>query len=135
VVLYLVLVAMVYGGTAELMGQPKPMRVEWRDAAQARLIAATMRENVGIYVWLEVEAQAEPRAYALPWDQQMAQQLQRAMSDAQQNGTFVQMVAPFDSGMDERAPKFYAMPQPAMPEKDYSPAGGGPVIIDPAAGG
>jgi hypothetical protein len=129
--LYVVLLATVYIGSTELMGRPKPMRVEWRHASEAKMIAATMKENEGIYLWLDV-GQAEPRAYALPWSQEMAQQLQRAMSDAQQNGTEVKMVMPFDGGggLDDRAPKFYAMPQPAMPEKDYgSTTLDGPIIV------
>ena len=33
---------------------------------------------------------------------------------------------PFESSLDDREPMFYAMPQPAMPPKDYER--GGPLV-------
>jgi hypothetical protein len=125
--IFLVLIGVVYGGSIELLSRPKPLRLEWRDAAQAKVIGATMREGEAIYVWLEVEGADAPRAYALPWDMQMAQQLQNAMQEGQAKGTEVQMSMPFDPGLDEREPKFYAAPQQALPDKNY--AGGNKTIV------
>jgi hypothetical protein len=135
--LYVVLLGMVYVGSTELMSRPKPMRLEWRNPEQATVIAANLRENEAIYVWLAIEGQDEPRAYALPWNQETAQQLQQAMAQAQDGGTDLMMSMPSESGMDDREPKFYAAPQPAMPEKDYSDTGAeGPMIYEqPASGG
>ena len=31
------------------------------------------------------------------------------------------MRLPFEASLDDREPKFYAMPQPQMPSKDYAP--------------
>ncbi len=125
--IFLVLIGLVYGGSIELLSRPKPLRLEWRDAAQARVIGATMREGEAIYVWIEVPGADAPRAYALPWDMQMAQQLQNAMQEGQAKGTDVQMSMPFEPGLDEREPKFYAAPQPALPDKNYS--GGNKTIV------
>jgi hypothetical protein len=110
----------VYGGSVELMSRPKPLRLEWRDAGTAKVIGATMREGEAIYVWLQLDGTDEPRAYALPWDLQMAQQLQTAMQEGQANGTEVQMSMPFEPGLDDREPKFYALPQQALPDKNYT---------------
>jgi hypothetical protein len=55
----------------------------------------------------------------LPWSLQAAQQLQEAMSQAEADGTAVRMTMPFESSLDDSEPMFYAMPQPAMPPKDY----------------
>jgi hypothetical protein len=117
--LFLVLIGVVYAGSVELLSRPKPLRLEWRDAAQAKVIGATMREGEAIYLWLEVPGTNEPRAYALPWDTQMAQQVQTAMQDGQANGTAVQISMPFEAGLDNREPKIYAAPQPALPKKAY----------------
>jgi len=125
--IFLVLIGLVYGGSIELLSRPKPLRLEWRDAAQARVIGATMREGEAIYVWIEVPGADAPRAYALPWDMQMAQQLQNAMQEGQAKGTDVQMSMPFEPGLDDRDPKFYAAPQPALPDKNYS--GGNKTIV------
>jgi hypothetical protein len=125
--IFLVLIGVVYGGSVELLSRPKPLRLEWRDATQAKVIGATMREGEAIYVWLEVEGADAPRAYALPWDMQMAQQLQTAMQEGEAKGTDVQMSMPFDPGLDDREPKFYAAPQQALPDKNYS--GGNNTIV------
>lgn len=113
------LIAIVYGGGLELAGWPKPLRLEWRDAAAAQVLSAVPVEGESIYVWLRLPGSREPRAYALPWSVDMAQQLQTAMNDAEEKGTAVQMTMPSEGGLDDREPKFYAMPQPALPAKDY----------------
>jgi len=121
--LFVVLVAVVYAGSAELLGRPKPMRLEWRDAQHAQVLGASMRENEAIYVWLQVDGQSEPRSYRLPWSIQAAQQLQTAMEEGEANGTGVQMTMTGDNGRDQREPKFYATPQAALPDKNYSRIG------------
>src|SRR5262245_19669192 len=119
--LSLVLIAVVYGGSIELLSRPKPLRLEvWQHADKAKVLAATMQEGEAIYVWLLFPGSDEPRAYALPWDMKMAQQLQNAMQQGQANGTDVNMSKPFEAGLDDREPKFYATPQEALPDKNYS---------------
>jgi hypothetical protein len=117
--LFLVLIAIVYGGAVELLGRPKPLRLEWRDAADAQVLGAVPVENEAIYVWLVTPDSAEPRAYVLPWSVQAAQQLQDAMGQAEAEGTAVRMTLPFEPSLEDREPMFYALPQPAMPPKDY----------------
>lgn len=123
--IFLLSIGVVYVGSVELMSRPKPLRLEWRDATEAKVIGASMREGEAIYVWLQFAGADEPRAYELPWDTQMAQQLQTAMQEGQAQGTEVKMSMPFDPGLDDREPKFYAMPQPALPDKNYT--GGGTI--------
>ncbi len=127
--LYVVLLATVLAGGVDVLGRPKPVRLEWRAVPQAKLIAATMRESEGIYLWLEVPGESAPRAYAMAWSAEAASQLEKAMSEAQENGTGVAVSRPFDGDPDESAPRFYAMPQPPMPDKDYSGSGNGPVVL------
>ena len=123
---FVVLIGVVYGGSIELMSRPKPLRLEWRDAQEAKVLGATMREGEAIFVWLQFPGSDEPRAYELPWNTEMAQQLQTAMQEGQAKGTYVKMSQPFDPGLDDREPKFYAMPQPALPDKNYT---GGDTIV------
>ncbi|MGE0116495.1 MAG: hypothetical protein AB7S71_05810 [Dongiaceae bacterium] len=122
--LFVLLVAVVYGGGIELLGRPKPLRLEWRDAVEARVLGAVPVENEAIYLWLDLPGSAAPRAYVLPWSLQAAQQLQAAASQAEASGTAVRMTMPPDgeAGLDDREPMFYAMPQPALPAKDYDAA-------------
>ena len=121
--LFAVLVAVVYAGSAELLGRPKPLRLEWRDAEHAQVLGSSMRENEAIYLWLQFDDGSEPRAYRLPWSIQAAQQLQTAMQEGEANGTSVQMTMTGEAGLDKREPKFYADPQPALPAKTYRPVG------------
>jgi hypothetical protein len=122
---FLVLIGIVYGGAVELLGRPKPLRLEWRDAAHAQVLSALPVESKAIYLWLVMPGAAEPSAYVLPWSLQAAQQLQEAMSQAEADGTGVRMTLPFEPSLDDREPMFYALPQPAMPPKDYE---GGPLV-------
>jgi hypothetical protein len=124
--LFMALIAAVYGGGVELLGRPKPLRLEWRHAADTQLVSALPVENEGIYVWLTTPDSPEPRAYALPWSVQLAQQLQTAMSDAEARGAAVEMAMPVDGDFDGRKPMFYAKPQPALSPKNYQ--GAEPVI-------
>ena len=122
--LFIVLVAIVYGGAAEILGRPKPLRMEWRDAQQAKVLASSMRENEAIYLWLQFDDGTEPRAYRIPWSMQAAQQLQNATREGEANGADVQMtMTAGDSGLDEREPKFYAEPQTPLPDKNYGRIG------------
>jgi hypothetical protein len=129
---FLVLIAVVYGGSIELLSRPKPLRLElWQQADKAKVLGATMREGEAIYVWLQFPGTDEPRAYVLPWDMKMAQQLQNAMQEGQANGADVNMSKPFEAGLDDREPKFYATPQQALPDKNYS--GGDTLVFEPSA--
>ena len=118
--IFVLLIALVYGGSIELLGRPKPVRLEWREMEKAQVLGSSLRENEAIYLWLQFEGKPEPTVYTLPWNVQMAQQLQNAMQEGEANGTGVEMTMSLESGLDDREPKFHAMPQPALPEKNYN---------------
>ena len=120
--------ASAYASYADLLSKPKPVSLEWaqRHATEATVLAASLRENEAIFLWLEFEGVSGPRAYMLPWSQETAEQLQSAMREAEENGTGVQMQSPFESDRQPTDQVFYAAPQPAMPQK--SPDGTGPLV-------
>jgi hypothetical protein len=120
VTVYVLLIAVVYSGSVDLLGRPKPVRLEWRDLETAEVLGSSLRENEAIYVWLQADPEGEPRVYALPWNIDTAQQLQTAMEEGEANGTGVQMNLASEIGQDTREPMFYALPQPALPDKNYS---------------
>jgi hypothetical protein len=111
---------LAYASLIALLSKPKPVDLEWwlTDAAEAEVVASRLIENEGIYLWLQLVDVAEPRAYVLPWDRDSAEQLQQALREAERNGSGVQMRLPFEPSLDDREPKFYALPQPALPPKD-----------------
>jgi hypothetical protein len=89
--IFVLLVAIVFAGSLGLLGRPKPLRLEWRDAREAEVVSASLREGQGIYVWLQFDGVSEPCAYVLPWDIKMAQRLQTAMQQGQAKDTQVKM--------------------------------------------
>jgi hypothetical protein len=109
-----------YAALVDLLSKPKPVDLEWMqsDAAEAEVLASRLVEDEAIYLWLQLPEVAEPRAYVLPWDRASAEQLQQAMREAEQQGNGVQMRLPFEPSLEDREPKFYAAPQPALPPKD-----------------
>ena len=127
-ILVVMLLPLTYLSFAALLSRPKPVSREWALSAtkEATVIASTVQEGRGIYLWLKTANSPEPRAYKLPWNRDLAQQLQDAKREAEKNGGGLAMRMPFEKTWDNREPKFYAMPQPAMPPKD--PPGGGPQV-------
>jgi hypothetical protein len=120
--MFVVLLGLVYGGAVELMGTPKPMRLEWRsELPEAELVGASLNEGVAIYVLLKFPDDSTPHYYELPWSQKMAEQLQKAQREGQANGTAVKMkTAKGQPGDDPREPMFYAQPQQPLPDKNYA---------------
>jgi hypothetical protein len=113
-----------YVGLSRLLSMPKPAQLEWwhAHAEEATVLASSFREDEAIYLWLQLGDLPEPRAYALPWSRDLAEQLQAAEREATENQTQVQMRLPFERSEDDQEPKFYAMPQPAQPPKDLERA-------------
>jgi hypothetical protein len=111
-----------YAGFSDLLSRPKPVALEWWLARtdEATILGSQMREGRGLYLWLQVAGEDEPRAYRLPWDQRTAEQLQSALEEAERNGTQARMRLPFEATLDRRERKFYAPPQPALPPKDLA---------------
>jgi hypothetical protein len=109
----------IYLSYADLLSRPKPANLEWwhRSASEATVVGSRLREGEAIYVWIEIADTDEPRAYKLPWQQEMAKQLYGAQREAEANGTKVQMRLPFANRVESQEPLFYALPQPPLPPK------------------
>lgn len=115
-----IFVPLSYAGFATLLSKPKPVSLEWIRASteEANVLGATIREGEAIYVWLQMPDIPEPRAYMLPWSFELAKQLQEARRQAEERGTGLGMRLPFEHSWDNQQPKFYPLPQPALPPKD-----------------
>lgn len=111
---------LAYAAMSDLLSKPKPVSLEWWHgrADEAAVLSSTIRENEGIFLWLQMAEVREPRSYVLPWSQELAQQLQDAMEEARESDSGVRMRLPFEPSWDRDEPKFYALPQPALPDKD-----------------
>jgi hypothetical protein len=43
--IFVILIAVIYGGSIELLGRPKPLRLEWRGTADAQVLRARCRSR------------------------------------------------------------------------------------------
>jgi hypothetical protein len=124
-------VPLTYVSVIDLLSRPKPIALEWSRAglAEARVIGAELREGEGIHLWLRVPEVPEPRSYVLPWDQKLAEQLQKAQREATEKGTGLRARNLFRTGpQSKQEPVFYAEPQQARPPKN--PAGYQPFVFE-----
>ena len=109
-----------YGAFNDLLSRPKPAALEFGGDGieEAEIISASIREGHGIYLWLRLPDIIEPRSYVLPWHLRLAEELQKAMREAERNRSGLIMRLPFEKGLEEReAPRFYAVPRPKLPDK------------------
>ncbi len=113
------LIAAIYLSGTELLGRAKPARLALleRGMPEARLVAAHAVEGVAIYLWLTPpEEGAAPRAYVLPWSQELAEELRKAQAKAEAEGGTVVVTAPF-KGDIAPGERFSVPPLPDLPPK------------------
>src|ERR1700730_657900 len=118
--LFAVILGALFFGYSDMLGRPKSTRLEgFRTSMQyAKVIGSYLKENDGLYLWLQLPGLDEPRYYKLPWDEKVAKALQDAIAENErQHGSGVGMGLPFERGWDREEPKFYAQPQPKLPDK------------------
>ena len=119
---FAVLLGALFFGYSDMLGRPKATQLEmFRGSMKdARVIGSYMREGEGIFLWLLLPGNPEPRYYKLPWNEQTATALQNAIEqNNQQHGGGVVMNLPFEHSLDRDKPKFYPLPQPKLPDKPY----------------
>ena len=111
-----------YFALTELLSRPKPVNVEWaqRTVPEAVVLGSNMIEDKAIYLWLGFEGQDEPRAYTLPWSENLAKQMRKAQQEADAEGTSVKMRRPFDENLDKMERVFYPEPRTPPPAKQVS---------------
>ena len=119
-IFFALLIAALFFGYSDMLGRPKSTRLEVLRSGdkEAKVLGSYLLEGSGIYLWLLLPGTTEPRYYVLPWDQQAASALQKAIEDnAQQHGAGIVMQLPFERSWDKRDPVFHPLPQPKLPEK------------------
>ena len=104
----------------DLLSRPKPLAAEIakEHLQDAIVTASVLREQEAIYLWLQMPGIEEPRAYRLPWSEEMAVQLHQAQREAEQEGTDVQMNMPEGEDPSDEEPVFEAIQAIPPPPKD-----------------
>ena len=117
---FAVILGVLFFGYSDMLGRPKSTRLEVFRASMpdAKILGSYLKENDGVYLWLQLPGLSEPRYYKLPWDENVAKSLQGAIADNErQHGSGVGVGLPFERGWGREDPKFYALPQPKLPDK------------------
>ena len=129
-----VVMALGYVGYSELLSKPKPVGLEWGmgSVAEAELLGASTREGEAIYVWLQIPGLDEPRAYTMPWNREVAQQLESANREARANRPVVRVRRPFGEATRGARDQsvFYAAPRKARQLKALETQD--TVVLDPS---
>lgn len=84
VALYVCFALVASAALVDGMGAPKPVWTEWRALTGRLIIAAEIDHNRAIYIW--VRGAERPVAYALPWSEALARQIQEGLRDAMEGG-------------------------------------------------
>jgi len=101
-----------------ILSHPAP--IFWTSFApgdKTQVLGVHFQEGEGIFMLVIRPGEREPEYFKLAWDRQSAQQLQKALKEAERNDTAVEMLWPEEQSLERRKPQFHALPQPAMPPK------------------
>ena len=126
---FAVILGALFFGYSDMLGRPKSTRLEVFRAnmKDAKVIGSYLKENDGIYLWLQLPGSGVPRYYKLPWDEKAAKSLQAAVAENEaRHGSGVGMGMPSEFSLDREEPKFYALPQAKLPDK---PGEKPPVVV------
>ena len=111
-----------YLAMVDLLSRPKPMSMEWTPPTKddAKLLGSKMVENVAIYIWVQRDDAKEPRAYTLPWSEEMARQLHESQRAAERDGSEVKVRMRKARQQIDGERMFYAKPRQAPPAKQVA---------------
>ena len=115
---FLLMIPVITGTGFFSLGHPAPwVQTLTVPGGDYRVLGVKMVQDVAIYVWLDFGAD-HPRYFALPWDNETANQIQ-ALLDRQQNGDGgFTLNIPYEKSLDRNPPQFQPVPQPKMvPDK------------------
>ena len=101
----------------------------------AIVLGSIIREEQGIYLWLQIDGVDEPRSYVLAWNRDLAEELQAARREAEENDSDLRMTMRFEPSWDDREQKFYAYaPARNAAQRDYLRNGSPRIRSSRAAG-
>lgn len=114
-----------YLSVGELLGRPKPIGVltdVMPHVKEATIHGANLEPDVAIYLMLTWSGASSPRLIDLPWNAEMAKQIQDGLK-AKAKGEIqkLKIQNPFERSYDERPPVVHPIPWPMPPEKTAIP--------------
>lgn len=104
----------------EALSYPRPLWAMWDMSGEYRVLGAKLVQDSGIYLYVEITDEIEPRSVVLPWNNEQAKKLQDLMDDPTSGGQFMMK---YEFSWEKRdPPQFYPPPQPpVLPPKVTPP--------------
>lgn len=121
--LYVALLGVFYVGFIASLSKPKPSLFEEIVASHedALILSAKITNEEAIYLWLQFQGSREPRSFVFPWDQEMAEELRRAMRESEGKRRILMRGFGDNSETDPWSERFYTEEAPAEPPKMDEP--------------
>ena len=119
VVLFLAAMPTISLAAIESLGWHRPIELVWDlNPGDYRVLAAKMVQDKAIYIYIDDDARLEPRPIILPWNNDTANAIQRAL-DGAPDGAEGQFVMRYQPSLDMSEQQFHPLPhEPALPSKD-----------------
>ena len=109
-----------YGALISLLGRPQPFgsfagSTLDRDVV---VLAVSIAEGHGIYLWLRHPQEHQPRYYEMKWSHEKAAALKQAMNRSTRENTTLMMNHDYETSLEiGKEPLFYTMPHERLPLK------------------
>ena len=118
VVLFLAAMPTIGLAAVESLGWHRPIHLVWDlDGGEYRVLAAKLVQDEAIYIYIDDETRVEPRPLLLPWDNDTANAIQRAL-DGAPDGSQGEFMMSYEPSLDVSEQQFHPLPQqPALPPK------------------
>lgn len=132
--IFLLLVPTSFFAYLSLLSNPKPANFEFFERNdKVLLLSAHWKEEVAIWLWVLLPDTDKPRYYVIPWDKKIAEELQKYLEKAKNNGDSNNGVEienlfrnPLNNSPESNSIELHPAPQPKMPEK-HNPKNNPPV--------
>ena len=118
VVLFLAAMPTIGLAAVESLGWHRPIHLVWDlDGGEYRVLAAKLVQDEAIYIYIDDETRVEPRPLLLPWDNDTANAIQRAL-DGAPDGSEGEFMMSYEPSIDVNEQQFHPLPQqPVLPPK------------------
>ena len=101
------------------MSGHKPASLEWVKGSTEStwVVASHQHKNQAIYLWLLFDGDTQPRAYRLPWNLEMAKQLQEAQLSASRDKSEIRVKHPLGRNRPTQELISHALARKSPPPK------------------
>ena len=119
VALFLVAIPTIGLAGVESLGWHRPIDLVWDlDEGDYRVLAAKLVQDQAIYIYVDDATRMEPRPLLLPWDNDTANAIQRALDGAPE-GAEGEFMMSYEPSIEMSGQQFHPLPpEPSLPPKE-----------------